>query len=120
MPREVSEWEGKTDDTALPPRVKIRVFDRYCGCCADCGRAIRGSLRPEYDHIVAIINGGRNVESNIQLLCHECHRGKTASDVREKSRVQKRKQWRAGIKKKRTITRWRKFDGTIVTATRER
>jgi len=120
MPRKVSEWEGKTDDAHIPPRVKIRVFDSCGGRCGLCNRTIRGSLRPEYDHIVAIINGGRNVESNIQLLCHECHRGKTASDVREKSRVQKRKQWRAGIKKKRTITRWRKFDGTIVTATRER
>jgi hypothetical protein len=45
---------------------------------------------------------------------------KTTEDVAEKSRVAKRRKSFLGMKKKRTITRWRKFDGTIVEKPRER
>ncbi|MCU1464069.1 MAG: hypothetical protein JWO37_4144, partial [Acidimicrobiales bacterium] len=63
------EWIGANDDTAIPPRVKIRIFDKFEGRCGDCTLKIYGKLRPAYDHIVALINGGKNAESNLQLLC---------------------------------------------------
>lgn len=85
MPRSVPEWIGKTDDASLPPRVRLRIFDKYKGCCANCGRTIVGKLKAAFDHIIALINGGQNRETNFQLLCHECHGGKTASDIKEKS-----------------------------------
>jgi len=77
MSRSTPEWIGATDDSAIPARVKVRVFDKLGGCCALCTRRICGTLRPAYDHDVAIINGGRNAESNLQLLCMPCHAGKT-------------------------------------------
>ena len=40
MPRSVDEWVGKTDDTPVPGRVKVRVFQRCKGCCHRCGRKI--------------------------------------------------------------------------------
>jgi 5-methylcytosine-specific restriction endonuclease McrA len=33
------------------------------------------------DHIVALVNGGQDTEANLQSLCAECHRIKTAKDM---------------------------------------
>jgi 5-methylcytosine-specific restriction endonuclease McrA len=118
--RTVEEWIASNDDQAIPARVKVRTFDRYGGKCAVCTLAIRGSLQPTYDHVVALINGGRHCESNLQLLCVPCHAVKTRSDVSEKSRVYRKRLKAQGQKKPRTIRSWRKFDGTVVHATRER
>jgi 5-methylcytosine-specific restriction endonuclease McrA len=35
----------------------------------------------QMDHIVALVNGGRDVESNCQVLCHPCHEVKTREDL---------------------------------------
>lgn len=120
MSRTVEEWQGKDDDTAIPARVKLRVFDLFGGRCNECRTRIAGSIRPAFDHVIALVNGGQNREGNLQLLCVPCHREKTGSDVAHK-KVAYRKRCKAiGLKKKRTITSWRRFDGTIVTASRER
>lgn len=101
--RSVDEWIGATDDTAIPPRVKIRVFDRFNGCCAKCGLPIVGKLRPAFDHIIALVNGGANKESNIQLLCSECHGGKTRADVQIKAKTYKKRLSHLGLKNKHKI-----------------
>jgi 5-methylcytosine-specific restriction protein A len=44
-----------------------------------------------YDHITALCNGGRNAESNLQVLCSLCHGQKTGADVAEKSRVARKR-----------------------------
>jgi|KBSMisStandDraft_5_1062788.scaffolds.fasta_scaffold88252_7 5-methylcytosine-specific restriction endonuclease McrA len=85
MSRSVPEWIGASDDTPIPPRVRLRIFDRYKGRCNHCGLSICGRLLPAFDHIVSLINGGQNREQNIQLLCSACHRPKTAADVHTKS-----------------------------------
>jgi 5-methylcytosine-specific restriction endonuclease McrA len=118
--RTVEEWIGANDDSQIPARVKVRVFDKFSGRCAICTGTIAGKIRPAYDHNVAIINGGRNAESNLQLLCVPCHAVKTRSDVSEKSRVYRKRLKAQGHKKPRTIRSWRKFDGTIVYAERDR
>lgn len=118
--RSTEEWKGATDDTAIPARVKIRVFDRYKGCCATCTRPIRGSLRPEYDHIIALINGGENRESNFQLLCDTCHGEKSRSDVKIKSKIARVRKRHLGIRKpsrfpgSRDSKFKKKMDGTVV------
>lgn len=116
----VTEWVAKNDDQAIPPRVKLRVFAAAGGRCEECTNLIVGKLRPEYDHRVALVNGGAHAEHNLQLLCSECHKVKTRADVAEKSTMARKKTKAAGIKKPRTIRSWRRFDGTIVTAPRER
>ncbi len=118
--RTVDIWIGKTDDTPVPARVKLRVFAEFNGECANCTLKIIGKLRPAYDHIIALVNGGQNSEFNLQLLCVPCHKDKTKSDVAEKSKVNRVKAKHIGLKKPRTMTRWRKFDGSIVEAKRER
>lgn len=93
------EWIGKTDDTAIPPRVRLRIFMQHSGDCAKCGRR----LVPGHwacDHIVALVNGGQHREKNLQALCiSPCHSSKTVLDVREKSKVYRAAAKDAGIRK---------------------
>jgi 5-methylcytosine-specific restriction protein A len=84
--RNVEEWIGKNDDQAIPARVKVRIFLKHNERCAECLRSIRGKLRAEYDHILALCNGGGHRESNIWLLCNECHSAKTKTDVAQRSK----------------------------------
>lgn len=97
--RAVDEWIGRNDDDPVPPRVKLRVFDRHKERCAICTLPIRGKLLPAYDHIVAITNGGENRERNLQLLCVPCHKVKTGSDVGEKRINNRVKAKHLGIRK---------------------
>lgn len=101
--RSVDEWVGADDDTPIPPRVRLRIFDAYNGTCNVCGRPIRGKLLPRYDHIIAICNGGRNAEKNVQLLCSACHHTKTAADVAEKSVIYNKRAKRLKLKKGRPM-----------------
>lgn len=120
MSRATEEWVASHDDQAIPPRVKVRVFEKSGGRCADCTLSIVGKLRPAYDHIQALINGGRHAESNLQLLCVPCHAVKTKADVAEKSVTAGKRRNAIGLKKPRTMTRWRRFNGEIVSAPRAR
>jgi 5-methylcytosine-specific restriction endonuclease McrA len=103
VPRSVEEWIGKTDDEPFPPRIKVRIFDRYGGQCACCSRIIVGHLLARFDHRISLINGGQNRESNGQLLCHECHDAKTKLDVAEKSVIYNKRIKRMGFKRKKLI-----------------
>lgn len=121
MARSVPEWIGKTDDTPIPPRVKIRIFDNNNKQCCHCNRLILGRLLPRYDHIIALANGGENRESNIQLLCSECHTEKTRQDTHTKSVIYKKRIRHLGIKPKRKLIPGskgsgfrKKMDGTII------
>jgi len=118
--RSTEEWVGKNDDQAIPARVKIRVFDRAGGNCACCTLQIVGKLRPAYDHIQALVNGGSHREFNLQLLCMPCHAVKTKADVAEKSLTARKRKNHLGIKKPRTMTRWRRFNGSIREAGKDR
>jgi 5-methylcytosine-specific restriction endonuclease McrA len=121
MTREVPEWIGRTDNTAPPPRVKARIYLLAEGHCKHCTRFIDGSaLTAEYDHVIPIILGGENRETNLQLLCEPCHAAKTKIDVKLKSKVARVRKAHLGIKKPRAIRSWRRFDGSIVHAARER
>jgi 5-methylcytosine-specific restriction protein A len=120
MSRSTEEWIGKTDDSAIPPRVKVRVFERHGGRCHISGRLIRAGEAWDCDHIVALCNGGQHRETNLAPALTEPHKAKTAEDVAEKSLVARVRAKHLGIKKPRTIRSWRKFNGEIVRAGRER
>lgn len=118
--RSNDEWVGANNDAKIPPRVRLRVFDRAKGRCEACTRKLHPGDRWQADHVQALINGGANREGNLQLLCDWCHKGKTAQDSGEKARTYAKRRSNAGIKKPRTLRQWRKFDGTPVNAPRER
>lgn len=54
----------------------------YCNpLCVECQRQGRVKAATVPDHIVALVNGGEDAEENLQSLCAECHRTKTAKDL---------------------------------------
>lgn len=86
MSRSVEQkWQGKTDDTAIPARVKDRIVKQFGGACQECRTPFSERVKPEFDHIVSLINGGANAEDNLQPLCRPCHGAKTKVDVATKS-----------------------------------
>lgn len=121
MSRSIDEWVGKSDDAPIPPRVKVRQYLKDNGICqCGCTMGIRPGDIWETDHIIAIVNGGENRESNLQTLLKAHHQAKTKADVAEKSVTARKRTKHLGIKKPRTIRSWRRFDGTVVYADRER
>lgn len=104
MARTVEEWIGKTDDTIAPPRTRLRIFDRCKGRCQGCGCKVGPAVKPfAYDHITALVNGGENRESNLQILCDPCHAIKTRKDMAEKSRFATRRKRQHGYRKSRPL-----------------
>lgn len=84
--RSTPEWIGKTPDTKIPDRVKLRVFEAHGGVCALTNRKIRPGDDWDCDHIEALVNGGENRESNLQPALRFAHREKTKEDVAKKAK----------------------------------
>ena len=55
--------------------------------CVECEKEGRVTAATVPDHILALVNGGEDAESNLQSLCEECHRIKTARDLGHRARV---------------------------------
>ena len=99
MTRSVPEWIGKTDDAKVPPRVKLRIFERHAGCCYWSNIKIRPGMDWQLDHIIALVNGGEHRESNLAPILYGAHKKKTALDMREKARSARIRKRHAGIKR---------------------
>jgi 5-methylcytosine-specific restriction enzyme A len=120
MTRDVKEWIGKRNEP-IPPRVRMRVFERYAGICqCGCTTAIAG--KPwQVDHVQALINGGSNCESNLVPLLADHHKIKTRADVATKAKTARIVAARLGIKPKgrpmpgSRASGWKRcMDGTVV------
>ena len=61
-------------------KIRERVFSRDCGLCVPC--QLKGKITPatEVDHIQPIHKGGTDSLDNLQSICDECHKDKTADD----------------------------------------
>lgn len=96
--RALPEWIGKTLDSAVPPRVRVRVFDRYAGRCqCGCNRKIMAGEKWDCEDTIAIINGGERRERNLKPWLSEHHPKKTAQDVAEKSRTYRKRAKHIGV-----------------------
>lgn len=84
MPREVAEWIGRNDDAMPGKLVRDRLSRRQGDCCAHCRNAFGPKRRAHCDHIVALIDGGENRESNLQMLCADCHKAKTKTEAADR------------------------------------
>jgi len=117
MPRSLPEWIGATQDTPVPPRVRLRVKERAEHRCQNCTRPIVAGERWVADHIVAIVNGGENRERNLQLLCDWCDRNvKTPADVAQKSKEYEIRAKHNGVRPKQA----RPLPGTRASGIRRR
>lgn len=101
--RELPEWIGKTDDQAIPARVQDRVFQRYGRICqCGCGLKIVEGDKWDCDHKIALCNGGKHIESNLQPMLKEHHKRKTRDDIAIKSYNYRRRLAHAGIKRRKS------------------
>ncbi len=107
-------------------QVKRDAFMRAEGQCEGKVKGLRCGSRLQhgrfhYDHDIPDALGGEPELWNCVVLCIPCHSAKTGKQdipaIAKTKRIQDRER---GIKKPRTITRWRNMRGEIVTATRER
>jgi 5-methylcytosine-specific restriction enzyme A len=120
--RKIEEWIGRSDDTPVPARVRLRIFERCQGICHLSGRKIQAGEPWDLDHVVALCNGGEHRESNLAPAIRDKHREKTKADVAEKSVTYRKRLKHHGLKKpkgrpipgsKRSGLK-RKMDGTVV------
>lgn len=96
MSRSVPEWIGATDDTPVPARVRLRVFEKYDGKCYRSGRKNRAGDAWQADHIIALTNGGENRENNLAPILTEPHKEKR-EDLAIKSKTVRMRQKHLGI-----------------------
>lgn len=114
MSRAVPTWIGKTDDTPAPARVRDRVFERAAHCCHRCGRKINAGESWTLEHLTALINGGKNDETNLGVTCNWCLPEKNAEDVALKSKVARVRKKHTGASKPKRKMPYRRFNGDPV------
>lgn len=116
--RSIPEWVAAHPDQAIPPRVKLRIWERCEGRCGLTGKNLMVGDPYDFDHITALINGGEHRESNLQVVCRVAHREKTKADVKVKAKVARVRQKHLGIKSGRGFrqhpTLKRTLDGRVV------
>ena len=100
-------------------QIKRDALKRSDKRCEACG-ALYGH-KFHFDHVIADGLGGEPTLDNCAVLCHVCHDEKTRKhDVPRIAKMKRVRDRNDGIKKPRTMTRWRKFNGEIVHAGRDR
>jgi 5-methylcytosine-specific restriction enzyme A len=99
MARSVDAWVGATDDAAIPPRVRLRVFERFGGICQLSGIKIMPGMAWDLDHRIALANGGQHAEDNLWPVLRDKHREKTADDVALKAKLDRIRAAHIGIKR---------------------
>ena len=70
------EYHNKTRCAFVPQELYYRVKLRDNYKCQHCGRQIRDSQKAYIDHVIPIAKGGKNIPSNLQVLCEMCNKRK--------------------------------------------
>ncbi|WP_198387586.1 HNH endonuclease [Burkholderia ubonensis] len=73
--QKINKYSRLRGEAGVKQRQRIRLRDKYI--CQKCRIAVRIG---EVDHIISLENGGTNDDENMQLLCIDCHKKKTATD----------------------------------------
>ncbi len=74
----------------------------------------------QFDHVDADYFSKDASLENCAAICIHCHKDKTRSDVKKIAKSKRIQDRQSGLKKPRTITRWRTFSGQVVHASRDR
>lgn len=98
--RSVPLWVGKTDDEAVPPRVRLRIFEKHGGRCHLSGRKIMPGEPWDLDHIKALWKGGTHSEDNLAPALRDKHREKSAAEQTEQAKADRTRAKHLGIRRK--------------------
>lgn len=106
---------------SISTKDRVRLFAMHGGVCHMCGGRITVGEAWEVSHDTPLAMGGADDDANRKLAHKKCHRDHTSGvDIPQIAKAKRREAAHLGAKKPRTMTRWRKFDGTIVQKSRER
>lgn len=112
MSRSVPEWQTDNHDAAIPPRVKARIIDAQGGKCATCSRKLGAAGESiDFDHRIALANGGGHREANLQALCGMCHVAKTRDDMAVKKKIASVRKKYLGLDRPKRKIPGRRFNG---------
>lgn len=107
MARSVPEWIGKSADSKIPERVKLRIWAREDGRCYLTGAKIRPGDKYEFEHVIAIAlwtgEGHGNRESNIRLALKAPHKVKSAQDRAQQAKSDRVRKKHLGIRPEPTM-----------------
>lgn len=68
----------KKQRSMMSKGLRYDVLQRDNFCCVVCGRNADDGVKLEVDHIKPVSKGGKTEISNLQTLCLDCNRGKSA------------------------------------------
>ncbi len=106
---------------ALSVKMRLQIFQSANGVCDICSTKIQVGERWEVSHRIPIELGGADDPSNWFPAHYACHRVQTAeTDIPAIAKAKRREARHLGIKRPRSITSWRRFDGSVVHKGRER
>lgn len=83
------EWIADHPDQAIPKVVKLRIWEREGGRCYLTGAKINVGDAYEFEHVIALANGGEHRESNIRLALKDAHRAKTSDDAKLTAKIRR-------------------------------
>jgi 5-methylcytosine-specific restriction enzyme A len=109
--RSTEEWIGSSPDAKVPPRVRLRIFNRCNGVCYLSKRTIRAGEAWDLEHKIALCNGGEHRESNMAPALVAPHKEKTKADLAEKSKVARVRKKHLGLSKPKRTIPGRRFNG---------
>jgi 5-methylcytosine-specific restriction protein A len=101
-------------------KVRVAAYERSRSLCEGCGAPLQVG-RFHYDHVLPDALGGDPTLENCAVLCRPCHDEKThTGDVPQIAKMKRQRANHLGIRKPRSILGWKRFDGSIVRAPRDR
>ncbi len=77
------KYNAKNQRKLMTKNLRQRIMERDRYTCQKCGKVMLDGVGLQIDHIVAIKNGGKSVESNLQVLCDKCNQRKGAKQQKK-------------------------------------
>mgnify|MGYP003385602190 CR=1 FL=1 len=65
---------------SMTPQRMARIFAARDGRCYRCTKKLRPGDDYDFDHVIALENGGTDDDENIAPCCDGCHTEKTSTD----------------------------------------